>query len=71
MVSANDNLIKEWIEYCDVTTHHKFADPIRYMNPEEMEERYALNIANTASALRARVIAELAERNGGNKHSIT
>lgn len=40
--------------------------PVRYMSPEEIKERDALNIANTASALRARVVAELAKSNGSN-----
>jgi len=40
--------------------------PVRYMSPAEIKEREALNIANTASALRARVVAELAKSNGSN-----
>lgn len=58
----NDPLIKD----------HDENGPIRYMSSAEVKEREALNIANTASALRARVIAELAKGNGGsgnNGHS--
>lgn len=38
---------------------------VHYMTPAEIDERDALNVANTATALRARVIAELAKENGG------
>lgn len=50
-----DPLIKE----------HDEHGPIRYMSAAEIKERDALYIANTASALRARVVAELAKANGG------
>lgn len=38
--------------------------PIRYMNADEIKERDALQIANTATNLRARVLSELSKMNG-------
>lgn len=37
----------------------------RVMTPEQIRERVALNVANTAPKLRRRVLAELAALNGG------
>jgi hypothetical protein len=44
----------------------EFGEPVlgRYMTAEEIEERLALNIANTSEALRRRVLEELAKENG-------
>lgn len=58
-----DDLIKGYA--CDVSTQEEF--PIRGMNADEVKLRNELNIDNTASALRARVIADLAKTNGGSK----
>ena len=39
-------------------------EPIIVMSPEDIKHRDALNIANTASAKRAAVVAELIKTNG-------
>lgn len=59
-MTPSDPLIKGYA--CDKDTHEEH--PIRFMTPEEIKERDALNYANTASALRQRVVAELARANG-------
>jgi len=56
----SDPLVKGFA--CDVQTHEEF--PIRVMNEQELRERLELNISNTTSKLRARVIAETAKDNG-------
>lgn len=53
-MATSDDLIKGYDE----------EGPIRYMSPEEIKEREALRYANTSSNLRARVLVELAKRNG-------
>lgn len=60
MAPLNDPLIKHYDK--DPDTGEMI--PVRYMTEDEVKEREALNVANTASALRARVLKELAGRNG-------
>lgn len=59
-MTTSDTLIK----YYEKDEETGEMIPVRYMTPAEVEERDSLNIANTASALRARVVAELAKENG-------
>jgi len=70
VMDTSDPLIKSY-ETVDVrdengklTGEQLHNVPIRYMDAAETKERLDLNIANTASALRARVVAELAKENG-------
>ena len=47
---------------CDVESRKEY--PIRAMDEREVNERLELNISNTSSKLRARVIANTAKTNG-------
>lgn len=62
MPHSDDPLVKEY----DKDT----GEPIHYMNLDEIKERADLNIANTATALRAKVIAHLAKANGNSTNRI-
>jgi hypothetical protein len=59
---TTDTITRQWVEWEDR------CEQYRIMTPAEIEERGNLNIANTASAQRARVIAEQSKGNG---HSIS
>jgi hypothetical protein len=48
--------------YCDVESHEEL--PILVMDANEILERTNLNVANTASSLRRRVLEHLAKSNG-------
>lgn len=48
--------------YCDVATHRVY--PILVMSPDEVLEREKLNQDNTATNLRAKMLAELSKHNG-------
>lgn len=70
-MADTDPLVKgyaDWIDDNDVLHENM---PIRYMNEDEIKERQDLNVANTASAQRARVVAELAKTNGHSGNSST
>jgi len=48
--------------YCDVQSQTEL--PILIMDADEIKEREALNVANTASSLRRKIIAESSKSNG-------
>jgi hypothetical protein len=63
VTTPSDTLFKYWL--MDLGDEEPRLQAVHYMTPQEITERDALNVANTATALRARVIAELARENGG------
>lgn len=63
MAETTDTLIKRFTETID-DEGHVIMVPLRYMDEDEVEERLQLNIANTTSAHRARVVKELSKTNG-------
>lgn len=65
MQQASRVLLKGHRSYGMVTDHVVIEDePVYFMNAAEIKERFDLNIANTASNLRARVLSELSKQNG-------
>jgi hypothetical protein len=61
-----DNLIKHYEKAVDEETGEERIIPVRYMNAAEIKEREDMYIANTASALRRKVLDHLAGTNGSN-----
>lgn len=73
MRDPSDTISVEYVEGAGLVYDADVAEPVRQvrvrvMSPLEIKQRLDLNVANTASALRARVVAELAKSNG---HSTT
>lgn len=69
MRDPSDTISVEYVEGAGLVYDPDVAEPvrqvrIRVMSPLEIKQRLDLNVANTASALRARVVAELAKSNG-------
>lgn len=66
----SDTITKEYVEGAGLIYNQ--GDPdlvvgqerVRVMSPFEIKQRLDLNVANTASALRAKVVAEQARTNG-------
>lgn len=67
-METTDTITKEYVEGFGMITDENGEvigqEKIRSMSPFETKEREQLNIKNTASAMRARVVAEQAKSNG-------
>lgn len=63
MTETTDTITRQVVDVGD-DVGLDFSEPRRVMQPSEIKERLELNTKNTASAQRARVIAELAKTNG-------
>lgn len=70
MKEPTDDLTKEYVEgmgmVYDETGEAIGQERVRVMSPFEIKQRAELNVANTASNLRARVVAEVNKSNGRN-----
>ena len=69
MSETTDTITKKIVEGFGLVEHEDtpgvvIQESIRVMTPEEIKERDALNIANTASAVRKRVLQYHAKHNG-------
>jgi hypothetical protein len=60
MSETTDTLGKEWQRNEETGEFYQ----VRWMNEQETQERLELNVANTSSSLRQRVIDHLAGSNG-------
>lgn len=66
---VEDTITQEYVEGAGLVYDPETGDCIgqervRAMSPFEIKQRQELNVANTASAMRARVVAEQSKTNG-------